>query len=67
MARTSKPGVGSLGAPDSSALGRTDAGDLNIRPPSPRERRATPSEEMIDQTIAHSFPASDPPSWTLGI
>jgi starvation-inducible DNA-binding protein len=24
------------------------------------------SEEMIDATLADSFPASDPPSWTLG-
>ena len=24
------------------------------------------SEEMIDQTLADSFPASDPPAWTLG-
>ena len=24
------------------------------------------SEEMIDSTLADSFPASDPPSWTLG-
>jgi starvation-inducible DNA-binding protein len=24
------------------------------------------SEEMIDTTLADSFPASDPPSWTLG-
>lgn len=23
-------------------------------------------EEMIDQTLADSFPASDPPAWTLG-
>ena len=29
--------------------------------------RAEPiSEEMIDGTLADSFPASDPPSWTLG-
>jgi hypothetical protein len=26
----------------------------------------TLSEEMIDATLADSFPASDPPSWTLG-
>ena len=24
------------------------------------------SEEMIDSTLADSFPASDPPSWILG-
>jgi len=24
------------------------------------------SEEMIDSTLADSFPASDPPLWTLG-
>ena len=30
-------------------------------------RRDQPlSEEMIDATLADSFPASDPPSWTLG-
>lgn len=25
------------------------------------------SEETIDKTLNDSFPASDPPSWTLGI
>jgi starvation-inducible DNA-binding protein len=29
-------------------------------------RDEPPSEEMIDATLADSFPASDPPCWTLG-
>jgi hypothetical protein len=29
-------------------------------------RKQPISEEMIDQTLADSFPASDPPAWTLG-
>ena len=29
-------------------------------------REQSLSEEMIDATLADSFPASDPPSWTLG-
>ena len=28
---------------------------------------STLSEAMIDLTLAGSFPASDPPSWTLGL
>ncbi len=32
-----------------------------------RSEPTIPTERMIDLTLDHSFPASDPPSWTLGI
>jgi hypothetical protein len=31
-----------------------------------RDDADSPPEELIDQTLADSFPASDPPSWVGG-
>lgn len=45
------------------------ARDQNARKKSEEKSRDEPaelSEEEIDKTLADSFPASDPPSWTLG-
>jgi hypothetical protein len=43
---------------------KTDDDDAAQPTDDPRSREMT--EEEIDETLAATFPASDPPSWTLG-
>jgi len=49
---------------------RTDtSAEVKSGEPRTEERqspKAKPSEENLDKTLADSFPASDPPSWTTG-
>jgi len=39
----------------------------DVRPVSSDERARYAAERALDQILADSFPASDPPSWTLGV
>lgn len=39
----------------------------DLRPMSSGERARYAAERALDQILADSFPASDPPSWTLGV